>query len=675
MDHAKYIGRIGALAVTLGVGVALGSVPSVAFADTGSSDTGSATSDSSQQRDTSAARERTSSSDTTDRRSERRESRTEERTTSTREQQRSAGDTDEAGEDAVITRAQSRTAAVADADADEPAQERPAAEVRDDPPSAPVEPAAHSAVAPEQEVTDPVTVAPPPTRTTTIAPQRRAPKSAPTRERATLASSFVSALLSPTAGPGRGTPLQAPVMVAAMGAVRDELERNAALRAANDVAGQVNAQAIAENVLVIGVDGVNLRRVLTNPDMTHFLSLIGDSTTAPASIVGHTTVSNPSWTSILTGVWGERTGVINNVFTPWTYDKFPTVFELIETQDASIQTISIANWNVISAIADTGTLGADLVINVNQEPDDPDWLATDDAVGQATVAQIAGANLAVPNFLFSYFVGVDENGHTYGGASEEYEIALENFDKNLGLILAQIAASPEPWTILMVTDHGHQPQKGLGHGFQSPDETSTFVVAYNHPAFTSGAMNLQYEIVDVTPTVLSLFGLDSPDGFDGSSMLGKGGTVVPVGPDPDAALNEALIDAIDKYGYPDIGTQIALGARTIAGFIPYYVQNLSVSLTSGLQAIADMEIFLVSLIAEVAIAPVRLLTDVLYVATNIVAQIVARLTGVTGASIFPLWPPAPPPTVFTPDAPGDTGTALLCGTVEMLTCGPATVAV
>lgn len=198
------------------------------------------------------------------------------------------------------------------------------------------------------------------------------------------------------------------------------------------------------------------------------------------------------------------------MFTPWTYDKWPTVFDLIEGQSAAVQTTSIANWNVISAIADAGNGGADVVVNVDQVPGDTDWLLTDDAVGAATVAAINGANLADPNFVFSYFVGVDENGHLYGGASDQYRIALENFDENLGAILTAIDNSDEEWTILMVTDHGHQPQKGFGHGFQSPDETSTFVLARNGGLFTPGAMNLQYEIVDVTPTVLALFGLDTP---------------------------------------------------------------------------------------------------------------------------------------------------------------------
>ena len=45
--------------------------------------------------------------------------------------------------------------------------------------------------------------------------------------------------------------------------------------------------------------------------------------------------------------------------------------------------------------------------------------------------------------------------------------------------------------------------------------------------------------------------------------------------------------------------------------------------------------------------------DIAYIATNIVAQIIARLTGVTGASIFPLERPAAP--TF-PDAPEESST-------------------
>ena len=61
------------------------------------------------------------------------------------------------------------------------------------------------------------------------------------------------------------------------------------------------------NVLVIGVDGTNLSRILADPENENFFALMNDGTTAASSIVGHTTISDPSWSAILTGVWGERT--------------------------------------------------------------------------------------------------------------------------------------------------------------------------------------------------------------------------------------------------------------------------------------------------------------------------------------------------------------------------------
>lgn len=432
--------------------------------------------------------------------------------------------------------------------------------------------------------------------------------------------------------------------LAALAAVRDELERNTQRR--NATSGpQVGISSVdTPNVLVIGVDGVNLSRVLADPANANFFSLIQNSSTAPASIVGHTTISNPSWSTILTGAWGEKTGVINNVFTPWTYNKWPTVFnQLEEDHGIGIQTTAIANWDVIAAIAAAGgDLGADDVRFIAQVANDPKWLATDNAVGDQTEMVIGNSNPNVANFVFSYFVGVDENGHAHGGASEEYRLALNNFDRNLGEILAAVsqweAANNEQWTIVLVTDHGHQSGVGLGHGFQSPNETETFVIV-NGPGFASGAINLQYEIVDVTPTVVTIFG-GTPRAGDGTSMTELTNNVFPI--NNDEALRAGLQDVISKNGYPDVITNVSLGVRTIFTSIPYFLYNFTLDVVDGLKSVAAQNIPVVSFIAAVAVVPVQFIGDLGYVATNFVAQVVARITGVTGASIFPLWPPAAP---------------------------------
>jgi hypothetical protein len=231
---------------------------------------------------------------------------------------------------------------------------------------------------------------------------------------------------------------------------------------------------------------------------------------------------------------------------------------------------------------------------------------------------------------------------------------------------------------MLVTDHGHQPQKGLGHGFQSPDETTTFVIANNPDLFTPGGINLQYSIVDVTPTVMKLFGFTPAENSDGVSLTDLDDSTVTPANDT-TALRQALNDAIAMFGYPDVGTNIALTVRTIATTIPYYVDNITNGIVAALQGIVAQQIFLISPLAALAIIPVDIIGDLTYIATNIVAQIVARLTGVTGASIFPLQRPATP--TF-PEAPTESSTADLLAVVcsdgrvtgAVFTCGAPTIA-
>jgi hypothetical protein len=384
---------------------------------------------------------------------------------------------------------------------------------------------------------------------------------------------------------------------------------------------------------VIAIDGTNMSKVIEG-DNENFDELMSESTVSAPSIVGHTTVSNPSWTAVLTGAWNEKTGVINNVYTPTTYDRWPTVFTRLEEHNPDIETKAIADWDVIGAIAASGT-GADEVVYISQVADDPNWAKTDRAVTDATVETLEED--AAPNFMVTYLVQVDENGHMYGGDSPEYAAAVERTDENLGLILDAVAEREKPcqggnttacgedWTIIVVTDHGHQPQPGFGHGFQSPRETETFVIA-NGPQFdtencgtTCARFNPNYEIVDVTPTVLSLFGAPQDPRSDGvplQSLNGSSSILL-----NQAQLEDALEAQIASNDYPNIIVNVALSLRTIVGFLPYVVHSAELPAPLG---------------------------DILYVATNVPAQVVAFGTGVYGVRLFPILPP-PPAITFIPD--------------------------
>lgn len=126
--------------------------------------------------------------------------------------------------------------------------------------------------------------------------------------------------------------------------------------------------------------------------------------------------------------------------------------------------------------------------------------------------------------------------------------------------------------------------------------------------------------------MVSLFGLGPRADADGVALTDLEGSQV----DP-VDLRQAVQDAIDMYGWPDIQTNVALSLRTIFATIPYYIDTFTTDITAQLQAIAGQGIFLVSDIAAIAVFPVNLIGDALYAVTNAIAQVVARLTGINGA--------------------------------------------
>ena len=97
--------------------------------------------------------------------------------------------------------------------------------------------------------------------------------------------------------------------------------------------------------------------------------------------------------------------------------------------------------------------------------------------------------------------------------------------------------------------------------------------------------------------------------------------------DPGANLKPALNDAIAMYGYPDIGTNIALGVRTVFASIPYFLDGFVTSIAGQLQAIVDQDIFLISALAGLTELAVQFTGDILVGVTQAIARVVATLTG------------------------------------------------
>ncbi|MFI9511359.1 alkaline phosphatase family protein [Nocardia sp. NPDC052566] len=276
------------------------------------------------------------------------------------------------------------------------------------------------------------------------------------------------------------------------------------------------AEVSVPKVVVLGLDGLMYHKV-QQVKAPNLLRLSAEGLLSRSSIAPHITISGPSWATVLTGVWDRKHGIKDNGFDAKPFAKYPTVFTQLERFRPGLKTQSIATWDMIAIMAGSGTPHADVVISTPPVPNDPDEDKTD---GASTDAAVTAITRFAPDFLFVCLDQVDFAGHAHGGASDAYLAAVLRIDAQVGRIVAAIdaraKANPaEQWTILVTADHGHTP-KG-GHGAQSSDETTNFVIARG-PDFPAGATTSRYTLVDITPTVLDLHGAPPARDADGVSM-------------------------------------------------------------------------------------------------------------------------------------------------------------
>lgn len=284
-------------------------------------------------------------------------------------------------------------------------------------------------------------------------------------------------------------------------------------------AGGAQADTRVDKVVLIGLDGLMYDKVL-QVKAPNLMRLSAQGMLSRSSIAPHITISGPSWATVLTGVWDRKHGIKDNDFTAAPFAQYPTVFTRIEGADPVRKTHSIATWDQIATMSGSGNPRADVVVSTPPVPDDPDEAKTDAATATAVVAAIGKF---APDFLFTHLDQVDHAGHRDGAASDEYLDAVRRIDEQVGRITAAVDARAEVnpaerWTILVTADHGHRPRGG--HGGQSPDETTNFVIARG-PDFSAGDTTSRYTLVDITPTIVDLLRVPAGPDFDGQSMINR----------------------------------------------------------------------------------------------------------------------------------------------------------
>ncbi|GAA1611486.1 alkaline phosphatase family protein [Nonomuraea maheshkhaliensis] len=305
--------------------------------------------------------------------------------------------------------------------------------------------------------------------------------------------------------------------------------------------------AFSSKVLVVGMDGLRYDRLMELPAPTlkalmstgaYGTSLLpyGEAgtprTESPGEVVPKSpeagdggrvirsrTDSGPGWSSIATGVWPDKHGVVDNGFASPQFTKYPDFLTRVKLARPTLTTAALFSW---AALAEHGAFGPGIDHRLALDGYAIGWALADKQVTEAAERLLGTGD---PDATFVYLGDTDEVAHDLGPHCPEYAAALEAQDAYLARLLAAIRARPtypdERWTVLVTTDHGHV--DAGGHGGTSDEERTVFVIA-NRLGEDLGESPLRGpRLVDVAPTVLAALGVDLDPAWDldGSPLDGS----------------------------------------------------------------------------------------------------------------------------------------------------------
>lgn len=275
-------------------------------------------------------------------------------------------------------------------------------------------------------------------------------------------------------------------------------------------------------VLVIGIDGVRPDVLAEVP--TPFMDSLaasgwytaGTQTTTPS-------VSGPSWSSMLTGVWPAKHGVTDNGFEGRKYGQYPDFLTLLERARPELATFAAIDWLPLASLEGGGpalSIAIDTLVAVDGY--ELGWAEADSVVAARAAQHLASASA---DAAFVYLGNPDETSHRHGSIGVEYREAISLSDRHVGWLMEALRARPaweeEDWLVLLSTDHGRR--EDGGHGGDSPEEMTTFILAAGAATRSWPAGGPTF-IVDVAATALHHLGVPSEIAadLDGRSLAAPG---------------------------------------------------------------------------------------------------------------------------------------------------------
>ncbi len=230
-------------------------------------------------------------------------------------------------------------------------------------------------------------------------------------------------------------------------------------------------------VLFIGIDGVRSDALIqaNTPNLDDLMS--NGLYTYDSWHLG-VTVSAPSWSSMLTGVWEAKHNIYNNSYTGSNYDEYPYFPTRAKEYKPDLKAVEVTSWGPMSDISNGGSV-------YNSGWDQAILVPTDDVILSTAQTQLLDPDLDI---LFVHFDDVDVVGHGNGFAPDIsiYMNQIEYIDNQIGQLLnslySRVNYEDEDWLILLTTDHGGI---GFGHGGNTDTERHIWWIA-SGPSLPNG---------------------------------------------------------------------------------------------------------------------------------------------------------------------------------------------
>ena len=267
-----------------------------------------------------------------------------------------------------------------------------------------------------------------------------------------------------------------------------------------------------EHVVVIGVAGLSpegIRRART-PVLDRMMSE-GAWTLHARGVMP--TVSSPNWASMIMGAGPEQHGVLSNDWKPGKSSIpptvvgpggiFPTVFGLLRQQRPSSKIGCFHDWDDFGRLVEPGV--CDRIVH----PKGP---------VETTDQAIAFLKEQRPTLLFIHLDHVDHAGHKHGHGTPEYDAAVEEADRLIGLVLAALrdARLADRSLVLVTADHGGVGKK---HGGSTMAELEIPWILQGRGVVPGRELPATVNTYDTAATIAYALGLAPPKGWIARPVL------------------------------------------------------------------------------------------------------------------------------------------------------------